>query len=66
MYGFKKAAPLRSVMFAVNYDDGRTAYLVVQNHGTTDQDYFVPAIARERQAQGELPDGTISTIKRVR
>ena len=66
MYGFKKPTFLRSVMFAVSYDDGRTAYLVVQNHGTSDQDYLVPTIARERQAQGELPEGTINTIKRVR
>jgi hypothetical protein len=66
MYGFKKPAFSRSVMFAVNYEDGRTAYLVVQNHGTTDQDYLVPTIARERQTHGELPEGTISTIKRVR
>jgi hypothetical protein len=53
-------------MFAVNFDDGRTAYLVLENHGTRDQDYLVPAIARERQAQGELPEGTINTVKRVR
>jgi hypothetical protein len=39
---------------------------VVQHHGTTDQDYLVPTIARERQEQGELPEGTISTIRRVR
>jgi hypothetical protein len=66
MFGFEKAAFSRSVMFAVSYDDGRTAYLVVQNHGTTDQDYLVPTIARERQEQGELPEGMITTIKRVR
>jgi hypothetical protein len=66
MYGFKKAAPARSVMFAVNYDDGRTAYLFVQHHGSGDQDYLIPAIARERQEQGEFPEGTISTIRRVR
>jgi hypothetical protein len=66
MYGFKKPAFSRSVMFAVSYEDGRTAYLVIQNHGTTDQDYLVPTIARERQAQNELPEGTITTIKRVR
>ncbi len=66
MFGFKKPAFSRSVMFAVNYDDGRTAYLVVQNHGSGDQDYLIPAIARERQSLGELPEGTISAIKRVR
>ncbi|HEX2556401.1 MAG TPA: hypothetical protein VHL98_22105 [Microvirga sp.] len=66
MHSFRKTAFGRSVMFAVGYDDGRTGYLVVQNHGTTDQDYLIPPLARERQAQGELPEGTICTIKRVR
>ncbi len=66
MNSFRKTAFSRSVMFAVGYDDGRTGYLVVKNHGTTDQDYLIPTVARERQAQGELPGGTISTIKRVR
>ncbi len=66
MIGYKKTSFGRSVMFAVGYDDGRTGYLVVQNHGSTDQDYLIPPIARARQAQGELPEGTISTIKRVR
>ncbi len=66
MYRFKKAPIARSVMFAVNFDDGRTAYLVVENHGAIGEDHFVPTIARERQEQGELPEGTISTIKRVR
>ncbi len=66
MSSFRKTAFGRSVMFAVGYNDGRTGYLVVQNHGTGEQDYLVPTIARERQVQGELPEGTISTIKRVR
>ncbi len=66
MYGSRKAPLARSVMFAVHYDDGRTAYFVVEGHGPTGQDHLVPPIARERQALGELPDGTISTIRRVR
>lgn len=66
MFGYRKTAPSRSVMFAVSYEDGRTAYLVVEKHGTRDQDYLIPTIARERQTQGELPEGAISIIKRVR
>jgi hypothetical protein len=66
MRGFRKASVTRSVMFAVGFEDGRTAYLVVENHGTSDQDYQVAKIARERQAEGALPEGTIATIKRVR
>jgi hypothetical protein len=66
MQAFRKSSFSRSVMFAVGFDDGRTAYLVIDNHGSADQDYRVAAVARERQARGELPDGTITTVKRVR
>jgi hypothetical protein len=52
-------------MFVVTYDDGRTAYLWLDDHGKGD-DHRVGAIARERQQQGALPDGVISGIKRVR
>ena len=50
MYGFKKPAFSRSVMFAVNYEDGRTAYLVVQNHGTSG-----PGLSRPHHRAG-APD----------
>lgn len=66
MYTFRKTAPVKSVMFAVNYDDGRTAYFVVENHGKAGDDHLVGPIARQRQAQGILPEGTITSIKRVR
>jgi hypothetical protein len=66
MYTFRKPAPAKSVMFAVNYDDGRTAYLVIENHGKPSDDYLVGPIAKERQEQGTLPEGNITSIKRVR
>ena len=66
MFAFRKSVFSRSVMFAVSYDDGRTAYLVVENHGTAHQDYRIGAVARERQAEGTLPEGVITGIKRVR
>ena len=66
MYAFKKTFYAPSVMFAVSYDDGRTAYFVVENHGKSSDDYRVGSIAREQQEQGALPEGTITTIKRVR
>jgi hypothetical protein len=66
MYTFRKSVPAKSVMFAVSYDDGRTGYLVVENHGKSSDDYLVPSIARERQVRGTLPQGTITSIKRVR
>ena len=53
-------------MFAVNYDDGRTAYLFVENHGKSSDDRLLASIARERQAQGTLREGNIASIKRVR
>ena len=65
MYTFKKAHA-RSVMFAVNYDDGRTAYLVVENHGKANNDHLVGSIAREQQQAGTLPPGNITGLKRVR
>ena len=66
MYAFRKTFHAPSVMFAVSYDDGRTAYLVVEKHGRSSDDYLVGAIAREQQEQGALPEGTITAIKRVR
>ncbi len=48
-----------SVMFTVTYEDGRTAYLVAEGHGGPDQDYLALPLARERQQNGELPEGVI-------
>lgn len=62
---FRKPAPTKSVMFVVAYDDGRTAYLWLDDHNRGD-DHLVNAIAKERQEQGTLPEGTITSIKRVR
>jgi hypothetical protein len=66
MRPFRKTFHPKSVMFAVSYDDGRTAYLVVENHGQSGDDYLVAPIAREQQEQGNLPEGTITGIRRVR
>jgi hypothetical protein len=66
MNTFRRTPPAKSVMFAVNYDDGRTAYMVVENHGKSSDDYRAAPIAKERQEAGTLPDGVITSIKRVR
>ena len=55
-----------SVMFTVNYEDGRAAYFVIMGHGGAEDDYLAILIARERQQTGELPEGGILTVKRVR
>ncbi len=66
MYQFRRTNHPKSVMFAVSYDDGRTAYMVVENHGPPTEDYTIGATAREQQRAGQLPDGTIIGVKRVR
>jgi hypothetical protein len=66
MYMSRKPASAKSVMFAVSYDDGRTAYFVIENHGKPGNDHLVGAIAKERQEQGILPPGAITGIRRVR
>ncbi len=56
----------KSVMFAVHFEDGRTGYFVIQGHGSSDEDHRALGVARERQKTGELPEGMIRTVKRVR
>ena len=55
-----------NIMFAVHYDDGRTAYITVSPKLLEGGDHLVLSIARERQQKGEIPDGNIKTAKRVR
>ena len=54
-----------NIMFAINYEDGRTAYITVKPREVEKGDGVVMAIARERQAKGEVPEGGIVSIKRV-
>ncbi len=56
----------KSVMFFVHFEDGRTAYFVVQGHGGPDQDFLAMGMAQERQRTGEVPEGAIRTVRRVR
>jgi hypothetical protein len=66
MYSFRKSPPAKSAMFAVTYDDARTAYLWVDNAAKADDERLVGPIARMQQEQGALPPGTITRIRRVR
>ena len=54
------------VMFAVLYEDGRTAYIRVDPETARHGNMIVLDIARERQEAGELPGGTIMSVKQVR
>ena len=62
---FRKPSATKTVAFAVNYGDGRTAYLWLDGHNPAD-DHRVGSIAKERQEQGVLPEGVIASVKRVR
>jgi hypothetical protein len=66
MNTFRKSNPAKSVMFAVNYDDARTAYLWIDNIAKANDDRAVGSIARAQQEQGTLPLGNITSIKRIR
>ncbi|KLK89856.1 hypothetical protein AA309_29000 [Microvirga vignae] len=63
---FRKSTPAKSVIFAVNYDDARTAYLWIDNPAKANDNRIVSLIARAQQEKGSLPEGTITSIKRVR
>jgi hypothetical protein len=64
-FGQRKSAHPK-VRIEVRYADGQTAFLLVSEetarHGST----VVMDIAHERQQLGELPAGTIVSVKRVR
>ena len=53
-------------MFAVNYEDGRSAYMTVSPRLLEGGDHLALSIARKRQEKGEIPDGEIKGVKRVR
>jgi hypothetical protein len=66
MNTFRKANPAKSVMFVVDYDDARRAYLWVDNPAKATDPRSVGMIARAQQEQGTLPGGSITSIRRVR
>ncbi len=53
-------------MFAVHYEDGRTAYIRVDPEAAYHGNRIVLDIARERQEAGEIPGGTTVSVKQVR
>ena len=58
--------PDYNILFAVNYVDGRAAYITLSPKKLESGDHVVPAIARELQEKGEIPPGEIKGVKRVR
>ena len=50
----------------MRFEDGRTGYFTAEGRGGPDQDFLAKGMAQERQRTGELPEGVIRTVKRVR
>lgn len=55
-----------NTMFAVNYKDGRTAYITVSPKELERGEHLLREVVRVRQEKGEIPAGTIEAVKRVR
>ena len=54
------------VMVAVTYSDGRSAYIRVDPETARHGNLVVLDVAREQQKAGEVPDGSIVSVKQVR
>jgi hypothetical protein len=66
MFPFNHSHPqAKSTAFAVNFADGRTAYLWLADHGNASHDHLVTRIAQDQQRTGALPSGAIVGIKRL-
>jgi hypothetical protein len=55
-----------NIMFAVNFEDGRTAYITINPKLLEPGDHVARIVARQRQDKGEIPAGEIASVKRVR
>lgn len=55
-----------NVMFAVNFADGRAAYITISPRALEPGEHVARTVAHERQAKGEIPEGVIASVKRVR
>jgi hypothetical protein len=63
---FQRRPADTKIMFAVRYEDGRSAYIRVSPDAAQHGNMVVLNIARERQQVGEIPDGPIASMKQVR
>ena len=63
---FRPRRPDTKVMFAVYYEDGRSAYIRVSPDAAQHGNMVVLNIARERQEAGEIPDSPIVSVEQVR
>lgn len=66
MNAFRKTNGPKSVMFVVDYDDARRAYLWIDNPAKASDNRAIGSIARAQQEQGTLPEGNIINVRRIR
>jgi len=57
--------PDTMVMAAAKYEDGRTAYMRISPH-SADRPETLLQVAQQRQATGEIPDGKVVAVTRVK
>ena len=62
----QRRSPSDEVLFTVQYQGGRSAFIHVARSTAEHGDGVVMEIAIERQKQGALPAGTIIGVKRER
>ena len=55
-----------NIMFAVSDADGRTAYITISPKRLELGEHVVGEVVRERQEKGEIPEGQVAAVKRVR
>ena len=55
-----------STMFLASYENGTTAYFVIDGKVDPSEEFRALGIAVDRQQQGRLPPGTTKSVKRVR
>jgi hypothetical protein len=53
------------VEFRVEYEDGSKARMCIDKWHLSEGDFVARTIARERQAEGKLPPGTIRHVRRL-
>ena len=65
-YPFRSRTRDTHVLFAMRFDNGRSAYIRVSPTKLEHGDAAVRSIALEKQKAGEIPAGNITEIKRVK
>ena len=65
-YPFRNKGRDTHVLFAVRFEDGRSAYMRVDPKSAAQGTEIIKDLARSRQEQGELPTGTIAALVRVK